>query len=93
MNFTNIQNTQNNQKISRKRKYDNFCGNFQIPIKNKKNYLNTLYNDNKRLKTQVYNLKEQIKILENKISNLSLETKEEKKDNDIPCELAMFYYL
>ena len=104
MNFTNMQNmqnipnTQHNQnKINRKRKYDNFCGNFVINTQF--STTQRIIRENKRLKIEVINLNQRISLLEIQLQNLSLvvkeikEIKKEQTDNDeIPPELNMFYY-
>ena len=102
MNFTNMQNIPNIQqnKINRKRKYDNFCGNFVINTQS--STTQRIIRENKRLKTEVVNLNQRISLLEIQLQNLSLVVKEikkdmavkkEQKDNDeIPPELDMFYY-
>ena len=86
-------------KNSKKRKYDIFCNNFQIPIQ--QTNVSRIIQQNKRLKIEVQNLTFQIKYLEEKLSQLSLEVKNIKEvqnkyiDNEkdeIPCELKMFYY-
>jgi len=91
MNFNTISN-----KTSRKRKYDNFCGNFQVvsSFSSTKrptvhSIRNSLANENKRLKSEIYCLKQQIKELETKLELMYLENKNE----EIPCELEMFYYI
>jgi len=105
MNFTNMQNMQNMQnipniqqnKINRKRKYDNFCGNFVINTQS--STTQRIIRENKRLKIEVINLNQRISLLEIQLQNLSLvvkeikEIKKEQTDNDeIPPELNMFYY-
>lgn len=89
-------------KNSKKRKYDIFCNNFQIPIQ--QSNVSRIIQENKRLKIEVQNLSLQIKYLEEKISHLSLEVKNIRdvqnkcndnnfnKNDEIPCELKMFYY-
>ena len=89
-------------KNSKKRKYDIFCNNFQIPIQ--QSNVSRIIQENKRLKIEVQNLSLQIKYLEEKISHLSLEVKNIRdvqnkyiynnlnKKDEIPCELEMFYY-
>lgn len=81
MNFTvpnmqNIQNMQNIPKINRKRKYDNFCGNFEI--KAQPSLTNRLIRENKRLKLEVVNLNQRISLLETQLQNLSLVVTEMK---------------
>lgn len=107
MNFTvpNIQNMQNIPTINRKRKYDNFCGNFEI--KAQPSLSNRLIRENKRLKLEVINLNQRISLLETQLQNLSLivtemkveikkemktEIKKEQTEDEIPYELKMFYY-
>lgn len=107
MNFTvpNIQNMQNIPKINRKRKYDNFCGNFEI--KTQPSLANQLIRENKRLKLEVINLNQRISLLETQLQNLSLvvteikaeikkemktEIKKEQTEDEIPPELRIFYY-
>jgi len=89
-------------KNSKKRKYDIFCNNFQIPIQ--QSNVSRIIQENKRLKIEVKNLTFQIKYLEEKLSQLSLEIKNIRdvqhkyinnnlnKNDEIPCELKMFYY-
>ena len=110
MNFTipniqNMQNIQNMPKINRKRKYDNFCGNFEI--KAQPSLANRLIRENKRLKLEVINLNQRISLLETQLQNLSLvvtemkremkkeiktEMKKKHTEDEIPSELRMFYY-
>ena len=102
MNF-NIQSMQNNiSKINRKRKYDNFCGNFQIVSHDKQSSTQRITRENKRLRVEVSNLNHRITLLEIQLQNLCLEVKEMKEMKEvkneevhidkIPCELEMFYY-
>ena len=82
MNFTNMQNMQNMQnipniqqnKINRKRKYDNFCGNFVINTPS--STTQRIIRENKRLKIEVINLNQRISLLEIQLQNLSLVVKE-----------------
>ena len=107
MNFTvpNIPNTQNMPKINKKRKYDNFCGNFEI--KTQPSLTNRLIRENKRYKLEVVNLNQRISLLETQLQNLSLvvtemkaeikneiknEIKKEQTEDEIPSELRMVYY-
>jgi len=94
MNYNSIQNIQH-----KKRKYDNFTsGNFE---KNShKQTLNPIIRENKRLRLEVINLNNRIKLLETQFQNLYLEVNEIKKKmviqqvqtDEIPPELKMFYY-
>mgnify|MGYP003326613902 CR=1 FL=1 len=87
-------------KINRKRKYDNFCGNFEI--KTQPSLTQRMMRENKRLKIEVINLNERISLLETQLQSLSLIVKEIKKEmnkdikngqtDEIPSELKMFYY-
>ena len=87
-------------KNSRKRKYDIFCNNFQIPTQQAN--ASRIIQENKRLKIEVQNLSLQMKYLEEKINHLSLEVQNIKdiqhncidnnKKDEIPSELKMFYY-
>jgi hypothetical protein len=84
-------------KICKKRKYNDFCGIFEIKYP-PQNFTNRLLNDNKRLKTEIYHLKKIIENLELKFQNLSLTVKKIKENNQhkeekIPDELKMFYYM
>jgi hypothetical protein len=92
MNFT-VPNIQNMSKINKKRKYDNFCGNFEI--KAQPSLTKRLIRENKRLKLEVINLNQRILLLETQLQNLSLvvtELKKEQTEDEIPSELRMFYY-
>lgn len=108
MNYNSIQNIQNIQNIQhKKRKYDNFTsGNFekishkQTLNTNKRENIRENIRENKRLRLEVINLNNRIKLLETQFQNLYLEVNEIKKKiviqqvqtDEIPPELKMFYY-
>lgn len=92
MNFNSIQNIQNIQK--KKRKYDNFTSDFERVSDVQS--LNPIIRENKRLRLEVFNLNNRIKLLETHFQMLSLEVSEINKrlikQDEIPSELKMFYY-